>query len=37
MKAIARAGDQMAFASRCIELTDDNLRNIYTEIQDKLK
>ncbi|MDE7116193.1 MAG: hypothetical protein K2O56_07190 [Muribaculaceae bacterium] len=37
MKAIARAGDQMAFASRCIESTDDNLRNIYTEIQDKLK
>lgn len=37
MKAIARAVDQMAFASRCIESTDDNLRNIYTEIQDKLK
>ena len=37
MKAIARAGDQMAFASRCIESTDDNLRNIYSEIQDKLK
>lgn len=37
MKALAHAGEQMAYASNCLESTDDNLRNIYSSIQSKLK
>lgn len=37
MKALARAGEQMAYASDRLESTDESLRNIYSTIQDKLK
>lgn len=37
MKALARAGEQMAYASDRLESTDESLRNLYSTIQDKLK
>lgn len=37
MKALARAGEQLAYASDRLESTDESLRNIYSTIQDKLK
>lgn len=37
MKALARAGEQMAYASDRLESTDESLRNIYSTIQGKLK